>query len=139
MLARLGDTSQPSVDLSNPDQGHIMMAPSGAPHPRRANCILVAWDNSAAPNQPRWPQPTTGRSRGTKTAQRIGHERTPCGLTSIGGSNNNYLAEREGFEPSVSCPTHVFKTCFLNHSNTSPNTYDSIPYLQRYTIPFILS
>ena len=30
------------------------------------------------------------------------------------------LAEREGFEPSVSCPTLVFKTSTLNHSVISP-------------------
>src|SRR5262245_22503590 len=30
------------------------------------------------------------------------------------------LAEREGFEPSVSCPTLVFKTSTLNRSATSP-------------------
>ena len=33
------------------------------------------------------------------------------------------LAEREGFEPSVSCPTTVFKTVTLNHSVTSPCRY----------------
>ncbi len=31
-----------------------------------------------------------------------------------------FVAEREGFEPSVSCPTLVFKTSTLNHSVTSP-------------------
>ena len=30
-------------------------------------------------------------------------------------------AEREGFEPTVSCPTPVFKTGALNHSAISPN------------------
>ena len=30
------------------------------------------------------------------------------------------MAEREGFEPPVSCPTTVFKTAALNHSAISP-------------------
>ena len=30
------------------------------------------------------------------------------------------MAEREGFEPSVSYPTAVFKTAALNHSTISP-------------------
>ena len=38
---------------------------------------------------------------------------------------NNILAEGEGFEPSVSCPTPVFKTGSLNHSVTLP--LDIIP------------
>ncbi len=32
------------------------------------------------------------------------------------------LAEKEGFEPSVSLPTLVFKTSTINHSVTSPYT-----------------
>ena len=30
------------------------------------------------------------------------------------------MAEDEGFEPSVSCPTAVFKTAALNHSTIPP-------------------
>ncbi len=30
------------------------------------------------------------------------------------------MAEREGFEPSVGCPTHAFQACALDHSATSP-------------------
>ena len=30
------------------------------------------------------------------------------------------MAEREGFEPSVTCATAVFKTAALNHSTISP-------------------
>ena len=38
-----------------------------------------------------------------------------------------FSAEREGFEPTVSCPTLVFKTSALNHSAISPNrSYFSI-------------
>ena len=36
------------------------------------------------------------------------------------------LAEREGFEPSVSCPTLVFKTSTINHSVTSPGDTQDI-------------
>ncbi len=32
------------------------------------------------------------------------------------------MAEREGFEPSVTCATAVFKTAALNHSTISPGT-----------------
>ena len=35
------------------------------------------------------------------------------------------MAEREGFEPSVSLPTAVFKTAAINHSTTSPEVYQS--------------
>ena len=31
------------------------------------------------------------------------------------------MAEREGFEPSVTCATAVFKTAALNHSTISPD------------------
>ena len=36
------------------------------------------------------------------------------------------MAEREGFEPSVSCPTAVFKTAALNHSTISPQNVFTI-------------
>lgn len=36
------------------------------------------------------------------------------------------MAERVGFEPTVSCPTHVFKTCTLNRSVISPTDTDYI-------------
>ena len=32
------------------------------------------------------------------------------------------MAEGEGFEPSVSCPTPVFKTGALNHYATPPGS-----------------
>ena len=32
------------------------------------------------------------------------------------------MAEREGFEPSVSCPTHAFQACSFGHSDTSPES-----------------
>ena len=36
-----------------------------------------------------------------------------------------YLAEREGFEPSVGYePTHAFQACDLNRSSTSPQMLD---------------
>jgi hypothetical protein len=35
------------------------------------------------------------------------------------------MAEREGFEPSVGCPTAVFKTAAIDHSTTSPEVYQS--------------
>ena len=31
-----------------------------------------------------------------------------------------YLAEREGFEPSIRCRIHTFQACSFNHSDTSP-------------------
>ena len=46
--------------------------------------------------------------------------KTPGKLSLTGGSNKYTLAEREGFEPSVSLPTTVFKTVTINHSVTSP-------------------
>jgi hypothetical protein len=33
-----------------------------------------------------------------------------------------YLAESEGFEPSVPCGTHTFQACSLSHSDNSPNS-----------------
>ena len=33
------------------------------------------------------------------------------------------MAERQGFEPWVSCPTTVFKTVPFDHSGISPNVY----------------
>ena len=33
------------------------------------------------------------------------------------------MAEREGFEPPVGCPTTVFKTAALSHSAISPRTF----------------
>ena len=33
-----------------------------------------------------------------------------------------YMAEREGFEPSMSYkPIHTFQACSFNHSDTSPD------------------
>ena len=32
-----------------------------------------------------------------------------------------YLAEREGFEPSIRCRIHTFQACSFNHSDTSPD------------------
>ena len=46
------------------------------------------------------------------------HEAKPDGF--IPPFFNKKMAEREGFEPSVSCPTAVFKTAALNHSTISP-------------------
>ena len=64
---------------------------------------------------------TQGRAAGQQTAPAAenGQHKTPGGLLPTGGSNVNYLAEREGFEPSVSLPTLVFKTSTINHSVTS--------------------
>ena len=64
--------------------------------------------------------------RGARTAltgHQPGQTRTPEALSHDGGSNLTHLAEREGFEPSVSLPTTVFKTVTINHSVTSPNEY----------------
>ena len=33
------------------------------------------------------------------------------------------MAEKEGFEPSESCPSAVFKTAALNHSTISPRVF----------------
>lgn len=44
--------------------------------------------------------------------------KTPETLT---GNCCKLLAEREGFEPSVTCATAVFKTAALNHSTISPD------------------
>ena len=33
------------------------------------------------------------------------------------------MAEEEGFEPSESCPSAVFKTAALNHSTILPHGY----------------
>jgi hypothetical protein len=36
-----------------------------------------------------------------------------------------FLAEREGFEPSLGYyPKHAFQACDLNHSSTSPQAAD---------------
>ena len=40
-----------------------------------------------------------------------------CKQYGIAGWN----AEREGFEPSVGCPTHAFQACTIGHSDTSPD------------------
>ncbi len=32
------------------------------------------------------------------------------------------MAEKEGFEPSVSFPTHAFQACAFDHSAISPET-----------------
>jgi hypothetical protein len=39
--------------------------------------------------------------------------------------NKDKLAEEEGFEPPVSCPTTVFKTAALNRSATPPDVPSS--------------
>ena len=31
----------------------------------------------------------------------------------------NFMAERKGFEPSMSCPIHEFQSCAFDHSATS--------------------
>ena len=36
------------------------------------------------------------------------------------GKRQKQMAEKEGFEPSGSCPPAVFKTAALNHSTISP-------------------
>ncbi len=41
------------------------------------------------------------------------------------------MAEREGFEPSVSYPTAVFKTAALNHSTISPEKCDNADKIAR--------
>ena len=38
----------------------------------------------------------------------------------VRGSGVRQVAEREGFEPPVGCPTHAFQACALDHSATSP-------------------
>ncbi len=38
------------------------------------------------------------------------------------GSNQNNLAERVGFEPTVSFPTHDFQSCRFGRSRTPPRT-----------------
>ena len=43
------------------------------------------------------------------------------------------MAEKEGFEPSESCPSAVFKTAALNHSTISPRCfYKILPLLHFY-------
>ena len=34
-----------------------------------------------------------------------------------------YMAEREGFEPSIRCRIHTFQACSFSHSDTSPETW----------------
>ena len=65
---------------------------------------------------------TQGRTAGEGAAPTAakGQSKTPAELSLAGGSNVYNLAEREGFEPSVSLPTTVFKTVTINHSVTSP-------------------
>ena len=47
-----------------------------------------------------------------------------CSLPGLAGltgyPSRNDLAEREGFEPSVGCPTHDFQSCTFGLSVTSP-------------------
>ena len=38
------------------------------------------------------------------------------------------MAEEEGFEPSESCPSAVFKTAALNHSTILPHLFVYIKY-----------
>ena len=38
------------------------------------------------------------------------------------GKKAKKMAEKEGFEPSESCPSAVFKTAALNHSTISPQS-----------------
>ncbi len=46
-----------------------------------------------------------------------------------------YMAEREGFEPSVRCRTHTFQACSFDHSDTSPQETDGLCFkrAQLYT------
>ncbi len=52
-----------------------------------------------------------------------------CQVNSLAGSpirplshlSNSNMAEREGFEPPVTCATAAFKAATLNHSDISPN------------------
>jgi hypothetical protein len=37
--------------------------------------------------------------------------------------DQNQVAERVGFEPTVVLPTHAFQACALNHSAISPAVY----------------
>tara|TARA_Y100001949_G_scaffold165769_1_gene161823 strand:- start:299 stop:2200 length:1902 start_codon:yes stop_codon:yes gene_type:complete len=64
-----------------------------------------------------------GRAASAAERAKVRHTRTPASLTATGGSNVTHLAEREGFEPSVSLPTPVFKTGTINHSVTSPRKH----------------
>lgn len=43
------------------------------------------------------------------------------------------MAEEEGFEPSESCPSAVFKTAALNHSTILPHGYFfNVQYICRF-------
>ncbi len=34
-----------------------------------------------------------------------------------------FMAETEGFEPSIGCPIHAFQASAIDHSATSPHRY----------------
>ncbi len=38
----------------------------------------------------------------------------------VSEASGYYLAEREGFEPSIRCRIHTFQACAFSHSATSP-------------------
>ena len=46
------------------------------------------------------------------------NEQTVSDFKNLWGTKK--MAEKEGFEPSESCPSAVFKTAALNHSTISP-------------------
>ncbi len=53
-------------------------------------------------------------------AIRFGGERVPTQKLNLTARPKGKLAEREGFEPSVSCPTPHFECGALDHYATSP-------------------
>jgi hypothetical protein len=50
------------------------------------------------------------------------------------GSDNEVMAVREGFEPSVRFRTHTFQACAFDHSATSPAAR-SLTEFRRYRKP----
>ena len=45
---------------------------------------------------------------------------------------NQFIAEDEGFEPSVGFPTHAFQACALGHYANPPIALTDLGYLLNY-------
>ena len=132
-----GQERQP--DLLNTPELRLPLLPSGPGgvhryRPFRARLSLLPTRGSllrkwrrARDSNPGWVAPHLISSQAPSTTRpallaRLAPLHSSCAYYSPSKQTAKSMAEREGFEPSVSCPTHDFQSCTFDHSVTSPGS-----------------